>query len=291
VDGQLARYTQRFSALGARLDAVFDRTKEHLVYAGLAVGAARAGAPVWTLATATLGLQTARHMLDYATIAARGPAQPAAAAPARPTPWTWAKRLASFPIGERFAVISATAAVATPRTTFTVLLAWGGVGVVYMLAGRLRAPVDPGARPALAALRDDGPLARALLRGRLPLPVAWAAPGAVRAAEYGGLLWLAARAGGSAVPACFGLLCALAYHHYDVAYRRQMAGRTPPAWLNAAALGWEGRLLAAAALAAGGTLAAGYAAGAAVLAAVFVGESLTGWSRAAVPAPEPACPC
>ena len=36
VDGQLARYTRRFSKLGAWLDSVFDRGKEYVVYAGLA---------------------------------------------------------------------------------------------------------------------------------------------------------------------------------------------------------------------------------------------------------------
>jgi hypothetical protein len=48
----------------------------------------------------------------------------------------WVKRMVAFPIGERFAVISITAALATPRTTFVVLLAWGGVGLLYTLAGR-----------------------------------------------------------------------------------------------------------------------------------------------------------
>src|SRR5205085_1385778 len=42
VDGQLARYTRAFSRFGAWLDSIFDRTKEYLVYAGLAIGACRA---------------------------------------------------------------------------------------------------------------------------------------------------------------------------------------------------------------------------------------------------------
>jgi hypothetical protein len=49
----------------------------------------------------------------------------------------WVKRMLPFPIGERFAVISITAALFTPRTTFIVLLAWGGVATAYTLAGRL----------------------------------------------------------------------------------------------------------------------------------------------------------
>jgi hypothetical protein len=42
-----------------------------------------------------------------------------------------------FPIGERFAAISITAAVSTPRTTFTVLLIWGGFAALYTAAGRV----------------------------------------------------------------------------------------------------------------------------------------------------------
>ena len=66
VDGQLARYTRRFSARGAWLDAIFDRGKEYVVYAGLAAGGVRAGgdAGVWLLAGAALALQTFRHTLD-----------------------------------------------------------------------------------------------------------------------------------------------------------------------------------------------------------------------------------
>ena len=49
----------------------------------------------------------------------------------------WAKRILLLPIGERFALISLTAALATPRVTFVALLAWGAVAGTYNLAGRL----------------------------------------------------------------------------------------------------------------------------------------------------------
>ena len=52
VDGQLARYTRTFSKLGAWLDSIFDRSKEYVCFAGLAIGASRAGDPVWPLACA-----------------------------------------------------------------------------------------------------------------------------------------------------------------------------------------------------------------------------------------------
>jgi phosphatidylglycerophosphate synthase len=66
VDGQLARYSRRFSAFGAWLDSIFDRGKEYLVLAGLAVGGVRAGDEqgLWLLAGAALALQVFRHTLD-----------------------------------------------------------------------------------------------------------------------------------------------------------------------------------------------------------------------------------
>jgi hypothetical protein len=49
----------------------------------------------------------------------------------------WLKKIVAFPIGERFAVISITAAIWDARTTFVVLLAWGGGAALYKLAGRV----------------------------------------------------------------------------------------------------------------------------------------------------------
>jgi hypothetical protein len=49
----------------------------------------------------------------------------------------WVKKMIAFPIGERFAAISLTAAVFTPRVTFIVLLAWGGLAAAYTTTGRL----------------------------------------------------------------------------------------------------------------------------------------------------------
>lgn len=65
VDGQLARYSRWFSAFGGWLDTMADRSKEYVVYAGLAIGAERAGMHgVWPLALAAMVLQTVRHMTD-----------------------------------------------------------------------------------------------------------------------------------------------------------------------------------------------------------------------------------
>jgi phosphatidylglycerophosphate synthase len=211
VDGQLARYTRTFTAFGSWLDSTLDRAKEYAVFAGLAIGAAAAGDDVWVLAAAALTLQTARHTMDLAFNLAQDQAMlPAVARPldGPPAPgelrpvsiraaraarlaridrspnWIWARKIVAFPIGERFAAISITAALFDARATFIVLLVLGGIAAAYTGGGRVlrsfgrRGPrsitidVDSDARD-YRRMRDDGPLARALgrtLGPRVPVP-------------------------------------------------------------------------------------------------------------------------
>jgi hypothetical protein len=147
VDGQLARYTRTFTPSGAYLDSTFDRVKEYVVYAGLAIGSSE-----WTLAACALALQTTRHMLDYGIPYARQTAVSRTAVMSlkqhadtgqsppleRVNAWTWVKRIAGFPIGERFLVISVTAAIADAQATFVVLLAGTAVGIGYLLLGTVK---------------------------------------------------------------------------------------------------------------------------------------------------------
>lgn len=161
VDGQLARYALRFSAFGAWLDGILDRGKEYLVYAGLALGAVRAGddGTVWLLAALALALQTLRHHLDLAYNAQqeaeeaerrrRGPAPPDEAAGRQPRlirtahglnripAVKWGKQILTLPIGERFLLISLVAALLGPVETFVALLVWGAVAGSYTATGRL----------------------------------------------------------------------------------------------------------------------------------------------------------
>ena len=89
----------------------------------------------------------------------------------------WVKKIIGFPIGERFAAISLTAALFDARVTFIVMLAWGGFAAAlhdrrpraalarHARPGRAR-PRRRGATGTLEAYRDDGPLALALGRAR-----------------------------------------------------------------------------------------------------------------------------
>ncbi|MEU1852592.1 DUF5941 domain-containing protein [Streptomyces sp. NPDC019990] len=87
----------------------------------------------------------------------------------------------------------------------------------------------------------------------LPLKGAldWLVPPLFRAAEYGTVLILAAKADvHGALPAAFGLVAAVAYHHYDTVYRIRGDAGAPPAWLVRSIGGHEGRTLLVTVLAA-----------------------------------------
>ncbi|GED83529.1 DUF5941 domain-containing protein [Streptomyces sp. 6-11-2] len=148
-------------------------------------------------------------------------------------------------------------------------------GPIAALVARLR---DPNARwyldfPLLRALAGVAFLAGALYSGdswllcvgatfyavfsglalSQPLkgPLDWLVPPLFRAAEYGTVLVLAARAEvNGALPAAFGLVAAVAYHHYDTVYRIRGDAGAPPVWLVRALGGQEGRTLLVTVLAA-----------------------------------------
>lgn len=170
VDGQLARYTRRFSAHGGWLDGICDRLKEFVVFVGLAFGyqAAQSGESggVWPLAVAAVILQVVRHMVDFSyagsladsgavagprrPLAEKAETDPAAGPPAGPPVASsppggggpsartyWLRKIIVLPIGERVALIAITAALFDARVTFLALLGWGMVALAYMSAGRI----------------------------------------------------------------------------------------------------------------------------------------------------------
>ncbi|MEV4562639.1 CDP-alcohol phosphatidyltransferase family protein [Nonomuraea sp. NPDC049419] len=162
LDGQLARYTRSFSPLGAWADGMSDRLKEYAVYVGLAAGSADPG--IWYLAVAAMVLQVVRHGIDASYAGAVEDGARVGASWGRPTRSLletqdvrrapggvlklahrlerdtiarWLKKMIVLPIGERMALIAATAAFWNARVTFLALLSWGGVAALYQLAGRI----------------------------------------------------------------------------------------------------------------------------------------------------------
>jgi len=103
----------------------------------------------------------------------------------------------------------------------------------------------------------------------------WAVPPLVRLAEFGTIIWIGAVA--DAQPAAYALLAVLTFRHYDLVYRRRHRGEVPPAWLNALAAGWEGRLVIAWLLLVLGALPAGMFVWAGLLAVASVAETVAAW--------------
>ncbi|WP_344333781.1 DUF5941 domain-containing protein [Streptomyces globosus] len=118
----------------------------------------------------------------------------------------------------------------------------------------------------------------------------WLIPPVFRAAEYTTVLVLAAKADApGALPAAFGLVAAVAYHHYDTVYRIRGNAGAPPHWLVRTIGGHDGRVLLTAVLAAVlATRAADFrfalTALAVAVATVVLAESIRFWVSSGAPA-------
>ncbi|MFD9634718.1 DUF5941 domain-containing protein [Streptomyces violascens] len=123
------------------------------------------------------------------------------------------------------------------------------VGAVALIAAALTQPVGSGQMIVTAvfyAVLSGLAVARPL-KGALD----WLVPPLFRVAEYCTVLILAARSDVSgALPAAFGLVAAVAYHHYDTVYRIKGGSGAPPKWLVRLIGGHEGRTLVVTVLAA-----------------------------------------
>ncbi|MCH0541721.1 CDP-alcohol phosphatidyltransferase family protein [Streptomyces sp. MUM 203J] len=174
-----------------------------------------------------------------------------------------------------------------PAATRTLIAA---VGAAWLLVGAAFAPYGNAVvYGAVVYVLTSGSAVARPLKG----PLDWLLPPVFRAAEYGTILILAARSGApGALPAAFGLVAAVAYHHYDTVYRIRGGTGAPPAWLVRTLGGHDGRTLLvvvlAALLATGGggdgrfTLALTALAGAVAL--VGLAESIRFWVSSGAPA-------
>ncbi|MDP4804894.1 MAG: DUF5941 domain-containing protein [Candidatus Nanopelagicales bacterium] len=288
VDGEVARATRQFSALGAWLDASTDRVKEFAVYGGLAVGAARLGNDVWWLVLVLITLQTFRHMGDYdfarvqrlreAIVPVRSLLDPsdgnaisaglsvatamqASRSMNRSSIVRWAKKVIHMPIGERWLLISVVAVVAGPAWALVALLIAGLIALGYVLVGRtLRTFTwhEPLVSSGVQFLREQIDL------GPLGSTIASAFPETLRTRI------LSAR-WGWAIPALLRLLelgavtalvlalfpdaevvgyvwLFVVAYHHYDTLYRALNGASVPRWIAWTGLGWDGRLIVVAAM-------------------------------------------
>jgi hypothetical protein len=271
VDGEIARYTRKFSELGAWLDAITDRVKEYAVFLGLAYGAfVHNGQNLWVLAAVLMAIQTFRHLSDYnfsQVVKAR-------AAEQIPSPvdfmaeWDgitaqmeevdsddehaftkrrlryWIGKIVIFPIGERWLAISFTAAVGGALFTFTALplLALFSMVWVYrvriaktLVMAKTRIQSQVITRQLDLGFKNKSSLTR----------FDWLEPSLLRALELGAIIALFAVTGnfdGNLGVASFVILFSIAFHHYDNLYR-SMQNEQKPNWLSILGLSVPGRII------------------------------------------------
>jgi phosphatidylglycerophosphate synthase len=262
VDGELARYTRKFSELGAWLDAITDRVKEYAVFLGLAYGAmVQHGQNLWLLAAVLMAIQTFRHLSDYnfsQVVKARKAEEipvpvdfmaewdgitneqeavdPEANDSENQEPSYikkriryWLGKIIIFPIGERWLAISFTAAVGGALFTFTLLPLLALFSMIWVYRVRLYKTIDmPKTRivsPVINRQLDLGFPVKTFFK-RLD----WLEPSLLRALELGFLIALFAITGNLGV-AAFVILFSIAFNHYDNLYR-SMQGEQKPEWLS-----------------------------------------------------------
>ena len=271
VDGEIARYTRKFSELGAWLDAITDRVKEYAVFLGLAYGAfVHNGQNLWVLAAVLMAIQTFRHLSDYnfsqvvkARAAEQIPlpvdfmaewdgitAQMEEVDPDDEHAFTkkriryWLGKIVIFPIGERWLAISVTAAVGGALFTFTALPLLALVSMVWVYRVRITKTL------AMAKTKiQSRVIARQLDLGFSAQSVLtrfdWLEPSLLRALELGALIALFALTGnlqGNLGIASFVILFSIAFHHYDNLYR-SMQNEEKPKWLSVLGLSAPGRII------------------------------------------------
>jgi len=152
----------------------------------------------------------------------------------------------SGPLAQGFAEAFKNPARRLPGFTAPAVALLGGLALVAVAA-----LTDFGAPWAVVAALGYAAASGLAVARPLKGALDWLVPPFFRAAEYGTVLVLAAKADvNGALPAAFGLVAAVAYHHYDTVYRIRGNAGASPAWLVRAIGGHEGRTLLVTVLAA-----------------------------------------
>ena len=254
VDGELARYTRKFSQLGAWLDAITDRIKEYLVFFGLAFGAARNGEELWIPAMAMMVFQAVRHLSDYnfARInkvrstdlpiidfkQANDGFVPLKKAKKSRLQY-WAKKAVQFPIGERWLVISASSVIGGAAFTFTIMPILAVISIIVVFRPRIAiSRTWPKARVNKDLIDDQLDFFK---NPKSTNRFDWFEPSILRAIE-GSIIIVLTVVAELNRPTAFLLLFAIIYGHYDNLYRA-LQGEHKPKWLSIAGAFILGRLV------------------------------------------------
>jgi hypothetical protein len=314
VDGEIARFTRRYSPLGGWLDAVSDRVKEFAAVAAVAWVAALRGEPMWVLATVLLGLLAIRHVEDHSYSrrvqcsapvgpdlvdidAPRdlGPADAPTSVPAPPTgrevAVRKAKQVLHLPVAVRYLIISVGLLTFSPAILLWVLTGAVMVALAWTQLGRVLRAVwgrdtFDAARPDpdLPHLLDLGPLARPLRRVVVRVSrwrLGWQLPWLFLAAETAAVVLAFEAVPDAGRWAGYAWLAAVTWHRYDLIYRLRETGQAPAVWLGWVTLGSLGRIvLVLVAWGVGWPVAAIMGWGALALGSAYVAETVLAWRTA-----------
>jgi hypothetical protein len=143
---------------------------------------------------------------------------------------------------------------------------------ILLIAG-VNGQTSPAIFAPVLALLLAGPGSTHPHSGRLD----WLVPPIMRAIEYGYLATLGF-AHGASKPLVYAFIGVLAYHHYDTVYRTRQR-LWPAKWVFRAGLGWDGRMLIAAAATLAGVLPLVLAVLGVYLGLLFGIESVYTWTR------------
>jgi len=242
VDGELARYTRKFSQLGAWLDAITDRIKEYLVFFALAYGAEKNGRDLWIPAIGMMLFQTFRHLSDY-NFARINKVRSSVLEPIDFTIKSdnyvatereklsrleyWSKKAIQFPIGERWLVISASSVIGGAAFTFTIMPILSFISIALVFRGRVRKTLTwPRDRvnKALIDFQIDS-----IVNKNSTNRFDWFEPSLLRLLE-GAIFIELALVTDLSRPELFLLLFAILFNHYDNMYRA-LQGESKPRWL------------------------------------------------------------
>ena len=257
VDGELARYTRKFSQLGAWLDAVTDRVKEYMVFLGLAIGAEKNGKDLWIPALSMMLIQTFRHLSDYnyaRVVRIRAEeefVQPVdyladfdGIVPTEREPKGrlryWLGKIIQFPIGERWLVISVSAVIGGAAFTFTIMPILAAISAIVVFRGRviktLEMPQEAIAKPLITNQSDLIGVKRSFSKR-----FDWIEPSLLRLVEGAFLIWVFAESNQINVATYF-IIFSIIFHHYDNLYRA-LQDEKKPLWLSILGLFVGGRIL------------------------------------------------
>jgi phosphatidylglycerophosphate synthase len=312
VDGEIARFTRSYSALGGWLDAVGDRVKEFVMVGVVAWVAAHRGQPLWTLAVVLLALLAIRHVEDYSyarrtrsaaleegpdlvpleRLTDLGPPDAPTSVPEPPRGHAVAihkiKQVLHLPIAERYLIMSIGLIAFSPALLLWALTVAVAVALLWTELGRAAAALlrrdrfrERAHDAQIVELIDLGPVAPALepIAKRLTrLRLGWQLPWLVLAAEAAAVLVAGRHAGAEAGWAPYMWLAAVCWHRYDLVYRLRETGRAPARWVGTLTLGSLLRIALLALVAAlGWQVTAIMAWGALALITLYAAEAALDW--------------